>query len=286
VAAETAEKRGLDLLRRKAVIFHELTGRTPRSGLAGAKEVVQLTIRSPSGDVNVETVRILDEKDDLLRCMPRYGGTIGIRTELVKKREPLSGGEWRKKMDAEMKERLKKLQASTGRPRDTVAELFLLALFAKTNGFETRGTGILEKALQSEEFPWLVSTYFPDRSRRILEDWRHITGKEEPAPADAAPELPPVSALSPREPLPDSAAGLLPYARRHRDQGRVHLSRSLPGMPGAQENLKLARDHFRAAQTALEKLAAAGSPDPAARDLSRDIAELLHACIKGLGFFD
>ena len=285
--SDAAEKKRFDVIRKKALIFHELTGQTPRSGLAGAKEVVQLTIRNASGDVNVETVRILEEKDGLIRCVPRYGGTLGIRSELVRKREPLSGDEWRKRKDSEMKERLKKLQESKGVPRETEGELFFLALFAKTNGFAARGTGLLEKALASDEFAWLVATYFPGRSRSLIESWKEVTGREELAPApETAPE-PAVlaSALSPDEALPGSAAELLPYARRHRDQGRVHLSRSLPGMEQAQENLKLARDHFRAAQNALEKVGT-GEPEPAVKALSREVAELLHACIKGLGFFD
>jgi len=288
-ASDPAERRRLDLLRKKALIFQELTGKTPRSGLSGASEVIQLTIRNPSGDVYVETVRIIEEKDGVIRCVPRYGGRLGIRSELVRKREPLSGDEWRRRNGAQMTERLKKLQESKDRPRETEGELFLLALFAKTNGFASRGTGLLDKALESEEFAWLASTYFPAQSRRLIESWREVTGREDlaSAPPESAPESPaPSSALSPAEPLPGSTPELLPYARRHRDQGRIHLSGSLPGMPQAQENLKLARDHFRAAQSALEKLVAAGDTDPAAKALSREVAELLHACIKGLGFFD
>ena len=286
--SDAAEKRKADLLGKKALIFHDLTGATPRSGLAGAKDVVQLTIRNPSGDVNVETVRIIEEKDGVIRCVPRYGGTLGIRSELVKKREPLSGDEWRRRRDEEMREQLKKLTGMKGKPREMTGELFLLALFAKTNGFPGRGTQLLEKVLDSDEFAWLVSTYFPARSRSLVETWREVTGRKDitAAPPESAPEPSVESKLSPSEPLPGSVAELLPYARRHRDQGRVHLSRSLPGMPQAEENLKLARDHFRASQTAFEKLGPRVDADPAAKALSREVAELLHACIKGLGFFD
>jgi tetratricopeptide (TPR) repeat protein len=289
-AAEGEEQARLARDREKVRLFHELTRHTPVSSLVGAKEVVRLGIRNRAGDTSVQTVRILERTPDLLRFQPSYGGAIGVKADQVVKETRIAGGEWRTAKRRELSERLAK--AGGAGVREQASEHFLLALFAKTNGFPDEGTALLEKAIASDEFGRLVATYFPAASRDLSSAWRKATGRD----VKAAPPVEPATAATPvpgaksgvraDEPFPAAPTELAAFAKKHLDQGRACLARSLPGMEGAKEMILLARQHLEKARDALDKLPPERAADPALKLLRQDVSQGLQDCVKCLGFFD
>jgi tetratricopeptide (TPR) repeat protein len=284
---EGEERVQLDRARARLRLFDDLTRQTPVSALVKAKKLERITIRNTAGDRSEQTFEVLGEDARVVRARPGYGGKIAIPKGENVSRKPLDPAAWRAEKEVELRQGL--LQAAERPARERTAELFLLALFAKTNGFAAEGTGILDQAIARDEFEWLCATYFPRRTPALLESWRLATGREAPAvvaPAAIAPPPPAAPALRPDEPLPDAVEDLLPFAKKHHEQGRIHLSQSLPGMEGAQEKLKLARDHFRTVQAALERMPAEKAADPEVAALRRDVGLMIQTCVKGLAFFD
>jgi hypothetical protein len=288
-AAEGAETDKLARAREKVRLFHELTRRTPVSSLVGAKDLVRLKIKNKAGDTSEQTVRVLERTPGIIKFRPSYGGTVGVKPEDVVGETRISGDEWRAEKRRDLEERSRKLDRSE--PREKVNELFILGLFAKTYDFRDQGTALLEKAAASDEFDWLLGTYFPGARRDLAAAWRRATGRDaRPAPivepADPSAKQPGAPRLKADEPIPDDPGQLLAFAKKHMDQGRSYFAQSLPGMDGAKDRILLARAHLEKARDALDKLAPGRSGDQAVIRLRQDVSQGLQDCVKCLGFFD
>ncbi len=276
-------------LRNRLRLFQAMTESIPVSRLAGATDLSRIRIQNPAGGVHVETVRVLRRGADYLVIQPSYGGEAQVRSAWIRSEEPLGAVEWRAQKKAEMDALSAEAESAT--PRERVQKRFFLALAAKTNGFPELGTSFLEKAASENELEWLIATYFPARLEELRACWRSATGREAPAVAATAPVPPPENlrpgtGLRVDEPLPVEASQLYPYAKKHLMEGRVFLSRALPGMEDAQKSRKIARDHFEAARTGLDKFLEGKPGDLDAIQLKREVTMMIQTCVKDLGFFD
>jgi tetratricopeptide (TPR) repeat protein len=288
-----------DRLWNRCQLFHELTGPLPVSALAGAKDLIRLDFRTSAGEERSQTVRLLERGKGFLVVQPSYGGKVQIKNDRISVETPLSADDWRAAREKEMSERVRELEEAS--PRGKPQKLFLLAVAAKTNGFPERGTAWLDKAVNEKEFAWVIETFFPARSARMLDLWRKATSQGTPEVAakpekpdepskgaqDGSAKLPPIAAgPSTTEPWPREPQKLFARAQEHTKYGRTLLARALPGMDEATAHRKQARQQFEAAREALDRFLALVPEDREAERLKRDVTAFIQTCVKDLGFFD
>ena len=283
--------------RYRIALMYELTRKTPVSHLVSAPDLYEINYRNSAGELLRRTVRILRRDKEHVWIQSGYGEQASLRRAGIQDEKTISGDHWRKAKQQELQKRNSEL-SKTGQ-YGYLNDLFSLALFAKTNRLNTEGTKFLDRAFASENFGWLLGTYFPDDAERLTRYWRRGTGRADPLAKDPVPkkspqEKPaavpsrskPVKELATNTPLPRDPRALMDYGFTHYRKGREYLSRSLPGMDNALANKKLARDHFELAQKASQKCLKLKPKDAAAGDLARRSAIMVHTCVKDMGFFD
>ncbi len=290
-AKDATEKSALTRKRARFALFQALTHKVPVSHLAGASDLSRLEIRNAAGEANALMVRVLERGKGFVILQPSYGGKAQVKSELIRKEEPVSAKAWRDEKEKELDQRAKEADAAAGKER--AQKLFLLAVAAKTNAFAERGTALLEKAAREDELSAVIETYYPDQALELGKLWRIAEGKTATPPEVAALPSKPAAKAKPAmdavklpDPLPPEPEKLNSLARQCIAAGRKSMSRSLPGMDEATAYRKRARDQLEAARTVLDRLLELDPRDVDAIHLKRDVAFLIQTCVKDLGFFD
>ena len=289
-------KKQLRRQRYRIALMHEMTRQTPVSHLVSASDLFEINYRNSAGELLKRTVRILRRDKEHIWIQSSYGEQARLRRAGIQGEKAISHEQWRGSKQEELRQRNSQLD-KVGQ-YGYLSDLFSLALFAKTNRLNTEGTKFLDRAFASDNFGWLLGTYFPDDVERLTRYWKRGSGRVAPLAKIAAPEktppekpaapsrLKPVKELARNTPLPREPKALLDYGIRHYRKGREYLARSLPGMDDAFANKKLALDHFELARNASQQLLKLNPKNAAASDLVKSSILMVHTCAKDMGFFD
>ncbi len=291
-----SRKKQLRRQRYRIALMHEMTRQTPVSHLVSASDLFEINYRNSAGELLKRTVRILRRDKEHVWIQSSYGEQARLRRAGIQGEKAISHEQWLGSKQEELRQRNSQLD-KTGQ-YGYLSDLFSLALFAKTNRLNTEGTKFLDRAFASDNFGWLLGTYFPDDVERLTRYWRRGSGRADPLAKIASPEknprkkpavpsrLKPVKELARNTPLPREPKTLLDYGIRHYRKGREYLARSLPGMDGALTNKKLALDHFELARNASQQLLKLNPKNANASDLAKSSILMVHTCAKDVGFFD
>ena len=291
-----SRKKQLRRQRYRIALMHEMTRQTPVSRLVSASDLFEINYRNSAGELLKRTVRILRRDKEHIWIQSSYGEQARLRRAGIQGEKAISHEQWRGSKQEELRQRNSRLD-KTGQ-YGYLGDLFSLALFAKTNRLNTEGTKFLDRAFASDNFGWLLGTYFPDDVERLTRYWMRGSGRADPLEKIAGTEknprkkpgapsrLKPVEELDRNTPLPREPKTLLDYGIRHYRKGREYLARSLPGMDGALANKKLALNHFELARNASQQLLKLNPNNANASDLAKSSILMVHTCAKDVGFFD
>ena len=214
---------------------------------------------------------------------PNYGGEVRLRSHWLQEENKVTQRQWRALRSDELQGLADRL--NSGNSQEFVNRLFILALFCKTYGFESRGTPYLDLAIDQDEFPWLLALYFPEESELLAANWRELRAAKNSGDDDPD-DIPDPIDKDPK-PLPSGPIGeQIAKAREAYDNGRRHISRALPGMEGAAKQRRKALDYFLNAREILEGVLAKEAGQDEAEDLQVKLTLMIQACVKDLGFFD
>lgn len=273
-----AEREALGALRAKMQLFHRLTARTPVSRLAGASELCEIVYQKPSGDLVGETV-ILTRGGDLWTVEEAYGASFRVRPELVKRVEPVSPADWRRRKAEELERRAAALERAV--PRELPLRLFLLSLFAKTHGFPARGAEFLERALELEEFERFLARFFPEEAAELSQLWRRAT-RRKPPDETASEERAAFEAPAAIDGLEEE---LWASARQHALAGSA-CARKVFEAEDAPAWRRKAIENLERAESAAARILERRPEDPDALRLQGDIRALKAACVEDLGLLE
>ena len=292
----SSRKKQLRRQRYRIALMDELTRQTPISHLVSASDLFEINYRNSAGELLKRTVRILRRDKEHIWIQSSYGEQARLRRAGIQGEKAISHEQWRGSKQEELRKRNGQLD-KTGQ-YGYLSDLFSLALFAKTNRLNTEGTKFLDRAFASDNFGWLLGTYFPDDVERLTRYWKRGSGRVDPLAKIAVPgktpqekpaapsRLKPVKELARNTPPPREPKALLDYGIRHYRKGREYLARSLPGMDDAFANKKLALGHFELARNASQQLLKLNPKNANASDLAKSSILMVHTCAKDMGFFD
>ncbi len=295
---ETAESTKKAL--KKYTVFARLgalvAGALPVSTFVGKDRISKIRLRDRTGEEKELLVVVLERKSDGVLLQTSFGTTFFLPAVQLVGEEEIETSSWRGRRRRQIEERISAAEAYKGRQRS--GELFSIMVLAKTSGVFEKGNEVMKKLVASPGFPWVVETFFPDKTKACLELWRQLGFKRrkepEPPPVDiadtgAAPDEAPEGGekqhgASEQVSLPSEREELIVFALRHLNDAKEHRRRSLPGNKNFKEELKEAVHHLQLARKGFRVLLEQ-EDDAEIREKLSETIMLLHGCVKDMPFF-
>ncbi len=281
-----------------------LTGAVRISNFLEAEQLWKMRIRNAAGAEKAQILRILERKASGVLVQASYGARFSVPAAQLLAEEPIERAVWQGRLAALLKKRIARAKNDSGRQK--ASELFSAMILAKRIGLGREGHHILKNLIASQEFPWVLATFFPRRLKHGLTLWEKLgyTARREPEPGEGAPEpevavsserAPEVENVKKRQPgeatprsdeaIPTDLEELLAFGLRHLNAGKEHRRRSLPGSGDIQAEITTALRHFRLARTAFVAYIKQRDELHVQEKLT-EATVLLQGCVKDLPFFE
>jgi len=279
-------------------IGHILTSSILTTNFVNHNKIYNLNIRDTKGEEKKSYYIILERKSEGIVVKAAYGTQFFLPGAQLISEESLQVEKWQQKTSERITQRLAETDDSENGKK--ASELFSAIVLAKTTGLTKQGNDLFKKLIRCREFPWIISTFFPEKEKQLLSLWKQLgfTFKPETGSGDTKAEPVIVAGVEekkeqtgtnvsdPGEKLPEKLEELKAFGASHLATGKKHRRLSLPGSPEFKKHLKKAMHHFQLTRKAFSKYLQQKPDDVNIRKSFTKTTVLLEGCIKDLPFFN